>query len=144
MSRDAKHVLVVDDEELVCRCLAEHLAAHQFVVVTVADGLQALRALHERPFDAVITDLHLPYLDGLDLLRQCYLVWPKLPVLLMSGCLSDDIVELAMTQGATACLSKPVDSNKLIRALSDALSDTGAPPIHSDRYDLPHVGVATT
>ncbi len=82
MGRHTKRVLVVDDEEGECPCLAEHLASHQFAVVTVTDGLQALRELHRQQFDAVITDLHVPYLDGLDLLCQCHLVWPELPVIL--------------------------------------------------------------
>lgn len=119
-----KRVLIVDNEETVRRFLIEQLIPHRLIVLAVADGLQALRALHDRPFNAVITDLHLPYLDGLDLLRQCRLVWPQLPVILMSGCLSVDIVELAMTQGATACLSKPVDPDKLIHVLSEAISES--------------------
>jgi two-component system nitrogen regulation response regulator GlnG len=119
-------VLVVDDDEWVGQLIVEHLEAQHFSAVAVTDGLQALRELHHRPFDAVITDLDMPYLDGLDLLCQCHLVWPQLPVVLMSGNLLD-MVWPAMAQGAVACLSKPVDMRNLIHVLSEAISHTGDP-----------------
>ncbi len=119
-----KRVLVVDDEEQIGHLLVESLEMHYFAAVAVADGLQALRELHQRHFDAVVTDLHMPYLDGLDLLRQCHLVWPQLPVILMSGNLLD-IVWPAMAHGASACLPKPVDTKKLIHILSEAITHTG-------------------
>lgn len=114
-----KRVLVADDEESVGRLLVGQLELHYFAAVAVADGLQALRELHQRHFDAVITDLQMPYLDGLDLLRQCHLVWPQLPVILMSGNLLGT-VRPATAQGAFACLSKPVDTEQLVHVLSEA------------------------
>jgi DNA-binding NtrC family response regulator len=132
-----KRVLVVDDEEQIGHLLVEYLEMHYIAAVAVADGLQALRELHHRHFDAVITDLHMPYLDGLDLLRQCHLVWPKLPVILMSGHLLD-IVWPAMAHGASACLPKPIDPAKLISVLSEAIS--GLNDSRSGQGDmLPHL-----
>lgn len=121
-----KRVLVVDDEEQIGHLLVEYLEMHHFAAVAVADGLQALRELHRRHFDAVITDLQMPYLDGLDLLCQCRLVWPQLPVILISGNLLDAI-RSAPAHGAYACLPKPVDTKKLISVLSEALSDSVDP-----------------
>ncbi len=132
-----KRVLVVDDEAMVRRLLIEQLELHRFVVVAVADGLRALRELHQRHFDTVLTDLHIPYLDGFELLHQCHLVWPQLPVILMSGTLIDDVVRLAMAQGAAACLSKPVDTGKLIHVLREAITHTIAPPIQQ-AYGVSH------
>jgi CheY-like chemotaxis protein len=103
-----KRVLVVDDEETLRNLLVEQLQQYEFVVVAVADGLKALAELQRRHFDAVITDLQMPHLNGLDLLRQSRLAWPDLPVFLMSGNY-EDTVELAMARGAYACVSKPVN-----------------------------------
>ncbi len=133
MTGYGKRVLVVDDEEQVGRLLMEQLELHHFAAVAVADGLQALRELHQRHFDAVVADLHMPYIDGLDLLRQCHLVWPQLPVILMSGNLLS-IVWPAMAQGAFACLPKPVDTEKLIHVLSEATTHTGDP--RSNQFDM--------
>ena len=120
-----KRVLVVDDEEALRNLLAEQLQQYEFVVVAVADGLKALGELQRRHFDAVITDMQMPHLNGLDLLRQSRLVWPNLPVILMSGNY-EDIVGLAMARGAYACVPKPVDIGHLLdlfqRAMSPAVS----------------------
>lgn len=137
MTAYGKRVLVVDDEEQIGQLLVEYLEMHYVAAVAVADGLQALKELHNLHFDAVITDLHMPYLDGLDLLRQCHLVWPQLPVILMSGHLLD-IVWPAMAHGASACLPKPIDPEKLISVLSEAIS--GLDDSRSGQGDmLPHL-----
>ncbi|NGZ10194.1 MAG: response regulator [Nitrospira sp. LK70] len=128
-----KRLLVVGDEERGGCPLVGQLELHYFTVVAVADGLQALRELHRRHFDAVITDLQIPYLDGLDLLCQCRLVWPQLPIILLSGNLSG-IVWPAMAQGAFACLPKPVDTEKLIHVLSQAILHTDDP--RSNQVDM--------
>ena len=127
MMVDNTCVLVVDDEETVHRLIIEQLEQYSITVVAAKDGLQALRALHERPFDAVITDLSVPYLDGFDLLCQCHLVWPQLPVILMSVSLVEEILQLAMMEGAAACLQKPVNTGKLI----DVLREVIIPPVSS-------------
>jgi DNA-binding NtrC family response regulator len=108
-----KRVLVVDNEEMVRHLLTEQLEQHEFVVVAVADGLKALGELQRRRFDAIITDMQMPHLNGLDLLRQSHLAWPDLPVILMSGH-HEDIAGLAMARGAYACLPKPVDIGQVL------------------------------
>lgn len=135
-----KRLLVVDDEELAGRLLVRQLELHYFAVVAVVDGLQALRELRQRHFDAVVADLPMLYIDGLDLLRRCHPVWPQLPVILLSGDLPG-IVRPAMAQGAFACLPKPVDIDKLIYVLSEAIAHRGDLP--SRQLDmLSHIGEA--
>ena len=128
-----KRVLVVDDEESVGRLLVGQLELHYFAAVAAADGLRALRELHQRHFDAVITDIYMPYLDGLDLLRQCQLVWPQLPVILISGHLLGT-VRPEMAQGAFACLPKPVDTEQLIHVLSEAANTGDTRSGHVDMF----------
>lgn len=127
-----KRVLVADDEESIGHLLVGQLELHYFAAVAVADGLQALKELHQRHFDAVITDLHMPYLNGLDLLRQCHLVWPQLPVILISGNLLGTVWP-ATAQGAFACLPKPVDTEQLIHVLSEATHRGDPRSSHIDR-----------
>ena len=130
-------VLVVDDEETVHRLIIEQLEQYSITVVAAKDGLQALRALHERPFDAVITDLSVPYLDGFDLLCQCHLVWPQLPVILMSSSLVDEIVQLAILEGAAAYLPKPVNTKKLIDILRKVIVRPVSPSETTRIHDRP-------
>lgn len=117
-----KRVVVVDDEEPIGHLLAEYLERHYFATVAVADGRQALRELHHRHFDAAITDLHMPYLDGLDLLCQCHLVWPQLPVILMSGNLLEIIwpAESKMLQSGNRLLAVGTTSQARAEMLGGA------------------------
>lgn len=128
-----KRLLVVDNEELAGRLLVEQLELYYFAVVAVADGLQALTELHRRHFDAMVADLPMRHIDGLDLLRQCHLVWPQLPVILMSGNLPG-IVWPAVAQGAFACLPKPVDIDTLIHVLSEGITHRG--DLRSRQFDI--------
>ena len=92
-----KRVLVVGDEEFVDSFLIGELDLHHFVVVAVADGLRVLSELRRRHFDAVIADMQTPNLNGLALLYQCQLVWPQLPIILMSDHY-EDVVDLAINR----------------------------------------------
>ncbi len=116
-----KRVLVVGDEEFVDSFLIGELDLHHFVVATVADGLQVLSELRRRHFDAVIADVQTPNLDGLALLYQCQLVWPQLPIILVSEH-HENVVDLAINRGAFACLPKPIETGKLIHVLSEAIA----------------------
>lgn len=127
MNGKEKSILVAE-EDPAGNLLAKRLAMHHFKVVAVTDGLQALRELHNRHFDAVIADVHLPYFDGFDLFRQCHLVWPELPVVLLSSH-TPEVVEPAVAQGVYAFLPKPIDVGKLICVLSEAIACQASPVV---------------
>lgn len=127
MNGKGKSILVAEEDQAGC-LLAKGLTTHHFKVVAVTDGLQALRELHNDHFDVVITDVHLPYFDGLDLLTQCHLVWPELTVVLLSGH-SPEIIEPAVVQGAYACLPKPINIGKLIYILREAIARHASPVV---------------
>ncbi len=127
MNGKGKSILVAEEDQAGC-LLAKGLTTHHFKVVAVTDGLQALRELHNDHFDVVITDVHLPYFDGLDLLTQCHLVWPELTVVLLSGH-SPEIIEPAVVQGAYACLPKPINIGKLIYILREAIARHASPAL---------------
>lgn len=135
MMGNGKRVLVVENEVQSNDLLVEHLERHRFVPISVGDGLRALRELHRRRFDAVITGRQIPYLNGLALLCQCRLVWPQLPVILLCGDY-DDLVWLAQDCGADACLPKPIDPNQVIHVLTEIIAAASASPIHAGRDDF--------
>jgi CheY-like chemotaxis protein len=86
---------LVDDTETMRLLLAEMLGQEGFAVVQACEGVQALCEMQQRHFDVVVTDFHMPRLDGLDLIRQSQIAWPKIPVILFSGIEWDksDLVE---------------------------------------------------
>ncbi len=114
-----KRVLVVDDEED-CRCtLGLLLVQAGYSVYEACDGLEALNEMKRRRFDVVVTDYHMPRLNGLELLMLSRVVWPDLPVVIVSGG-QRDIGDLATQRGAFAWIHKPCESAFLLDVVDAA------------------------
>jgi DNA-binding response OmpR family regulator len=116
-------LLVVDDEVAIrhlVRCL---LDAIDIVVVDAADGEQALRLAVERRPSAVLLDLKLPTMSGLDVLATLKTLpaTPHTPVIMFSGYLSESDRETALSLGAFDCLDKPFDVDLLVSRICDAV-----------------------
>jgi len=113
-------ILCVDDEPAVRFALGEVLAAHD--VVLVAGGEQALAqiASDDEPFDAVITDLSMPGMDGQQLLLAIRAAYPGLPVLMITAHGSERAAVAAMKQGAWDYLTKPFDIDELCATVQRA------------------------
>lgn len=116
-----KRVLIADDEEEVRRLVASVLEQAGYAVHGAADGVNALAEMKKRRFDAVISDYHMPRLNGEQFLLLSLLMWPEVPVILLSG----GLIELPLTlqkQGALALVPKPFDAECLLGVLQKALS----------------------
>jgi len=146
-------VLLVDDEEALRHMLAAELAEQGFQLVEAADGIEALRLLGEnRPIDVLVTDLAMPGMNGVDLIREAQAVRPGLPAILITG----NAMEAATAFMANAAgkkvglVRKPIDSAGLAERIMGmvATSETGEPlqkerpgaPIALDRRDLMRSG----
>lgn len=116
-----KRVLVVDEMETMRRLLAEVLEQQGFTVVRASDGMQALCEMQRRHVDMVVTDYHMPRLNGLDLLRQAQMVWPEIPVILFSE-LEWDTSDLTEARGAFAWIRQSSDPGILLSMLALALA----------------------
>ena len=115
-----KRALVVDDTETMRLLLAEVLGQEGFAVAQACDGVQALYEMQQRHFDVVVTDYHMPRLDGLDLLRQSQVAWPEIPVILFSE-IEWDKSDLAEARGAFAWIRKSSDPGVLLSMLALAV-----------------------
>lgn len=109
------HVLLVDDEERFTRNLAKILEAHDFIVSTAANGAQALSVLEAATgIEAVLLDVRMPGIDGLETLRRIKLLGGDIEVIMLTGHASlDDGIE-AVRQGAFDYLQKPYEVEDLI------------------------------
>jgi two-component system response regulator PilR (NtrC family) len=101
-------ILVADDEPGVRESLAEILRDAHYLVETAADGTAALKALDERDFAVVVTDLRMPGADGLAILKRARAVSPQTFVLVMTAHGSVDTAVEALRAGASDYLLKPV------------------------------------
>ncbi|HUJ59196.1 MAG TPA: sigma-54 dependent transcriptional regulator [Kofleriaceae bacterium] len=112
-------ILLVDDEPGVLFTLSELLAERGHRVVTARSGAEALTKLDDA--DAVVTDLSMPGMDGLELMGQVVARDPTLPVLLLTAHGSERVAVAAMKQGAYDYLTKPFDIDEVALVIERAL-----------------------
>ena len=79
------HILLVDDEVLAIIALEQSLLDEGFRVTTAFDGREALEHWRDGPFDALVTDLRMPVMDGNELIRRTRAQRPTLPVIVMTA-----------------------------------------------------------
>ncbi|MCX7047262.1 MAG: response regulator [Candidatus Sumerlaeota bacterium] len=111
-------ILIVDDEEIIRDLLQERISFTGKVDVdTAGDGQKALRRLEARSFDAVLTDIRMPGMSGIDLMKKIKQQWPETAVLIMSGYAEmSDTIE-ALRNGAVDFLEKPFEMTKVMEAV---------------------------
>jgi EAL domain-containing protein (putative c-di-GMP-specific phosphodiesterase class I) len=113
-------VLIVDDDDAVARTMTRIVARLGHEAVTAPSGEDALVIVAEREIDVVISDMKMPGLDGIELLRELHARDLDLPVVFLTGNPSIDSAAHAVEHGAFRYLTKPVDPTVLGRAITDA------------------------
>src|SRR5205085_2705660 len=110
--RHAGRVLVVDDSKLVRVMVGKHLVGAGFEVEEASSGSHAVQALSHSAFDAVITDLRMPDIDGFEVLAAVKRLAPDTEVVLLTGASSSDLDNAlkALRLGAHDYLRKPLPS----------------------------------
>jgi EAL domain-containing protein (putative c-di-GMP-specific phosphodiesterase class I) len=114
-------ILVVEDDRALLEAYTDVLLAAGFDVVAASDGAGALRALDTDPFDVVLTDLVLPSVTGVEILRAVRERDLDVPVVLITGNPSVETAVQAIELGALRYLVKPASAEELIRATEHAM-----------------------
>ncbi len=118
-------ILVVDDEQNIRNALRMGLKMEGFDVMAAEDGQDGLTKLETIGADAVILDLKMPKVSGMEFLKRTRIMEDRPPVIILTGHGGvDDAVE-AMRQGAYDFLTKPVNIDKLVIILERAIEETG-------------------
>jgi DNA-binding NtrC family response regulator len=126
MSKESKKsvkakVLVVDDDKLILRILEEFLTQKGFEPTLAVDGEDAERQFATEEFDVVLTDVMMPKVDGIELLRRIKEREPEIPVIIITGLGDDKIQANAWDRGAFLYITKPIDYNFLNLAIHQAV-----------------------
>jgi CheY-like chemotaxis protein len=125
-------ILVVDDEQAMRAAVRLMLEREGHTVVEASDGEMALENLRGALFDAMLLDIQMPGLDGLQTLARVRETDHKLPIIMVTGYGSTDSADQAMALGATHYLSKPFKNHLLMDALSRVLPATAVSIIPLD------------
>jgi len=114
------HILFIDDEPELCRAAEDWLGVSGFSVTSFTQPQRALDAVDPERLDCVVSDVRMPGLGGLDVLRHYRSVAPDLPVVLLTGHGDVALAVDAMRQGAHDFLEKPYDAEHLVAVLDRA------------------------
>jgi DNA-binding NtrC family response regulator len=118
---ERKQILVVDDELNLRRVLSAQLTRDGYDVHTAEDGEQGLKMLAEHHIDLVITDLRMPKVDGMQLLRRAIEIDPDLPVVMLTAHGTVDNAVEALKTGAFDYITKPFDQEEVRAIVRKAL-----------------------
>ena len=121
----AINVLVVDDEENVRELLVDVLRANGYCASCVENGRDALQMLKLVDYDMVVTDLHMPTMNGLELMSEIRNQHPGTKTILMTAEAWPEVAREARRQGAFDVIYKPFKYNQLLSVMKRSLSQCG-------------------
>jgi DNA-binding NtrC family response regulator len=107
-------ILVVDDNEDLLTTFTRILKRKGFYVETAADGLSAVDRYLRGDFDVTLMDIIMPGLNGVEAFRLIREIDPGASVILMTGYSDEDLIQLAINEGAQCVLHKPVRIDKMV------------------------------
>ena len=120
-------ILIVDDETVIREGLKRVLERESYIVETCSSGYTAIEIMQNQEFDLIITDLKMPGMSGIEVLKSVRTLQPHIPVILITGYASIDTAVEAMKNGASDYISKPFAPDILLEKVNIALSQRNIP-----------------
>ena len=109
----SKHILIVDDSQDLSHVIADFLSLYGYQVHTARDGYDALECLQSQQIQVVVSDIHMPRMDGFTLMGEIKTKYPKVPIVLITGFSVSDAQKMALERGANAFVAKPFKLKEL-------------------------------
>lgn len=124
----SKKLLLIDDEQAIAMALKVRLRAKGYEVQIAGDGVSGLAAAGEYRPDAIVLDIRMPDLDGIEVCRRlkCDPDLAGIPVIFLSANVQQTAQEAALSVGAAAYLSKPFEPGQVVSAIESATSSASA------------------
>ena len=117
-------ILVVDDDEQMREGIVEMLTREGYTVSDVGSGAEALEKIKKEDFDVILTDLIMPGIDGMEVLRQTKKLKPAVRVIMITGFGTIENAVEAMKEGASDYVSKPFKINEVQITVKRALEES--------------------
>jgi FixJ family two-component response regulator len=116
-------IAVIDDDESFRVALVESLSSLEYRSSGYASAEDFVRAIGDRSFDCIVTDIHMPGMSGLDLMRRLTAGGSITPFVLITARSDSQLEAKAAAAGAACLLRKPFEINDLIKCIEGAVSD---------------------
>jgi DNA-binding NtrC family response regulator len=118
---DGLNILVVDDEEVIRDGLHRILNGDRFQVETCKSGHDAIELLQQKDFGLIITDLKMPGMNGIEVLKAVKILQPDVPVIMITGYATVETAVDAMKHGAVDYISKPFTPEQIMEKVERAI-----------------------
>jgi len=119
-----ENVLIIDDEEFILQLSREILIKSHYNVKTASDGKEGINLLESNKFDLILTDIKMPNINGLDVIRHVRVTNKEIPIIVITGHGTLDIAIDSLRLGAQGFILKPFTPAELRNAVSEALEKT--------------------
>lgn len=119
-------ILIVDDEKLIRKGIIAKLKHNNINCDWVGEadnGQEALNIIKSEKPDIVLTDIRMPVMDGIQLIRNCYEKFPDIRFIIMSGYAEFSYAEQALNMGVSAYILKPIDDNNLVKSIVKVMKE---------------------
>ncbi len=116
-----ERVLIVDDEEMICSILARRLGREGYSCVTANNGREALNHFYKGNFSLIISDIKMPEMDGMELLKKVKALNPKTMMIIITAYAEIDVAVDAMRFGANDFIMKPVNLDLVVLSVKNVL-----------------------
>jgi two-component system nitrogen regulation response regulator NtrX len=119
------NLLIIDDEKYIRKILNEILSREGYVIDEAADGEEGWNKFFTNTYDAVLCDIKMPKMDGLEFLAKVQKLNPEIPIIMISSLVDVESAVDAVKKGAFDYLPKPPDLNRLLITLKNATDKLG-------------------
>lgn len=114
----SKALLIVDDEQQIRKGLNQYFTSQGYKTYEAENGVEALKVLAQTPINIVISDIMMPQMNGVDLLREVRKQYPMIRMIMITGHVKLEYALACMRKGADDCIFKPLsDMNELNQAV---------------------------
>ncbi len=112
-----RNILIVDDSDELAHVIADFLSIYGYHVFTACDGYDALELMGSKGMDIVVSDIHMPRMDGFTLMTEIKNRYPDVPIILITGFGVSEAEKMAFENGADAFVAKPFHLKDLKRVI---------------------------
>jgi diguanylate cyclase (GGDEF)-like protein/PAS domain S-box-containing protein len=123
MIKNEQNILIVDDDPVLLRSLKELLAVHAYDTDVATGGEQAICLINKKDYDLILLDLHMPEVNGYDVMQHLKSINQKAAIIIVSGENTFEAARKACSGGTYAYLSKPYKTDELLNTVKHALKE---------------------